>query len=215
MQTYFPVLGVLGMMLMLFGLVMGFPLAVSFALDDGATAAYDLAILATFASGLLMWAGTRGAKRDLRVSDGFLLVAATWLLTPVFGALPLMLYLPELSFTDAYFEATSGLTTTGATVLTGLDALPVSINLWRCFMHWIGGMGVIVLMVAVLPLLGIGGRQIFRAETPGPMKESALTPRIAETAKGLWLVYVLLTVACTGALWQAGMDPWEALIHAF
>src|SRR5690606_24416973 len=204
-----------GMMLMLFGLVMGFPLAVSFALDDGATAAYDLAILATFASGLLMWAGTRGVQRDLRVSDGFLLVAATWLLTPVFGALPLMLYLPELSFTDAYFEAASGLTTTGATVLTGLDALPVSINLWRCFMHWIGGMGVIVLMVAVLPLLGIGGRQIFRAETPGPMKESALTPRIAETAKGLWLVYVLLTVACTGALWQVGMDPWEALIHAF
>ena len=215
MQTYFPVLSVLGMMLMLFGLVMGFPLAVSFALDDGATAAYDLAILATFASGLLMWAGTRGVQRDLRVSDGFLLVAATWLLTPVFGALPLMLYLPELSFTDAYFEAASGLTTTGATVLTGLDALPVSINLWRCFMHWIGGMGVIVLMVAVLPLLGIGGRQIFRAETPGPMKESALTPRIAETAKGLWLVYVLLTVACTGALWQVGMDPWEALIHAF
>lgn len=215
MQAYFPVLNVLGIMLMLFGLVMGFPLAVSFALDDGATAAYDLAILATFACGLLMWAGARGARRDLRVSDGFLLVAATWLLTPVFGALPLMLYLPALSFTDAYFEAASGLTTTGATVLTGLDALPVSINLWRCFMHWIGGMGVIVLMVAVLPLLGIGGRQIFRAETPGPMKESALTPRITETAKGLWLTYVLLTVACGLSLWWAGLEGWDVVIHAF
>ncbi|MDI3513060.1 MAG: trk/ktr system potassium uptake protein [Rhodocyclaceae bacterium] len=215
MQAYFPVLGVLGMMLMLFGLVMGFPLAVSFFLDDGATAAYDLAILATFATGLLAWAGTRGRRRDLQVSDGFLLVAATWLITPVFGALPLVFYLPGLSFTDAYFEAASGLTTTGATVLTGLDQLPVSINLWRCFMHWVGGMGVIVLMVAVLPLLGIGGRQIFRAETPGPMKESSLTPRIAETAKGLWSVYVVLTIACGLALWQAGMAPWDAVIHAF
>lgn len=215
MQAYFPVVSVLGLMLMLFGLVMGFPLAVSFALDDGATAAYDLAILATFVSGLLMWAGTRGVRRDLRVSDGFLLVAATWLITPIYGALPLMLYLPELSFTDAYFEAASGLTTTGATVLTGLDSLPISINLWRCFMHWVGGMGVIVLMVAVLPLLGIGGRQIFRAETPGPMKESSLTPRIAETAKGLWGVYVVLTVGCGFALWQAGMAPWDAVTHAF
>ena len=147
--------------------------------------------------------------------DGFLMVALAWGVLPVFGALPLMFYLPELSFADAYFEAASGLTTTGATVLTGLDALPISINLWRTFMHWIGGMGVIVLMVAILPLLGIGGRQVFKAETPGPMKESSLTPRIAETAKGLWLVYVLLTVACAFSLYAAGMEPWDALIHSF
>lgn len=215
MQVYLPVIGALGLVLMLFGLVMGFPLAVSFALDDGATAAYDLALFATFACGLAMWAVGRGTRRDLHVSDGFLLVAATWLAVPVFGALPLMFYLPGLSFTDAYFEAASGLTTTGATVLTGLDALPVSINLWRTFMHWIGGMGVIVLMVAVLPLLGIGGREMFKAETPGPMKESGLTPRIAETAKGLWTVYALLTLACGVALWGVGMPPWEAVIHAF
>ena len=147
--------------------------------------------------------------------DGFLMVALAWGVLPVFGALPLMFYLPELSFADAYFEAASGLTTTGATVLTGLDALPISINLWRTFMHWIGGMGVIVLMVAILPLLGIGRRQVFKAETPGPMKESSLTPRIAETAKGLWLVYVLLTVACAFSLYAAGMEPWDALIHSF
>ena len=215
MRVYFPVISVLGLMLVLFGAVMGFPLAVSFALQDGATEAYDIAIVASLATGGTMWAMTRQARRDLHVSDGFLLVAATWLVLPVFGALPLMLYLPELSFTDAYFEAASGLTTTGATVLTGLDALPVSINLWRTFMHWIGGMGVIVLMVAVLPLLGIGGRQIFKAETPGPMKESSLTPRIAETAKGLWSVYVVLTIACAFALWCVGMAPWDAVIHAF
>lgn len=215
MRSYFPVVGALGLVLMLFGLVMVFPLGVSFFLEDGATEAYDLAIIATFACGLFAWGMTRGHRRDLRIHDGFLLVAATWVVVPVFGALPMMLYLPELSFTDAYFEAASGLTTTGATVLTGLDALPVSINLWRTFMHWVGGMGVIVLMVAVLPLLGIGGRQVFRAETPGPMKESSLTPRIAETAKGLWTVYVALTIACGGALWWAGMPPWEAVIHAF
>ncbi|MEI2650834.1 MAG: potassium transporter TrkG [Microthrixaceae bacterium] len=112
-----------------------------------------------------------------------------------------------MSFTDAYFEAVSGLTATGATVLSGLDAMPLSINFWRTFMHWIGGMGVIVLAVAILPLLGVGGRQMFKAETPGPMKEK-LTPRIAETAKGLWDVYLLLTVACGCSLvrvWAGAM----------
>jgi trk system potassium uptake protein TrkH len=215
MRSYFPVLNALGLVLGIFGLVMGFPLAVSFYLHDGATGAYDNAIIITFATGLALWASTRGKRRDLRVPDGFLLVALTWLVVPIFGGLPLMFFLPELSFTDAYFESASGLTTTGATVLTGLDGLPISINLWRTFMHWIGGMGVIVLMVAILPLLGIGGRQLFKAEAPGPMKESSLTPRIAETAKGLWMVYVLLTIACGLSLWQAGMDGWEALIHSF
>ncbi len=215
MRGYYPVLNALGLVLGLFGLVMVFPLAVSFYLDDGATRAYDEAILITFGAGLALWATTRHARRDLRVPDGFLLVALTWLVTPVFGGLPLIFFLPELSFTDAYFEAASGLTTTGATVIVGLDALPISINLWRTFMHWIGGMGVIVLMVAILPLLGIGGRQLFKAETPGPMKENSLTPRIEETAKGLWTVYVLLTIACGVCLWLAGMEGWEALIHAF
>ena len=215
MRSYFPVIGALGLVLMLFGLVMAFPLTVSYFLNDGAVTAYDEALLMTFACGMLAWLTTRKQRRDLRVHDGFLLVAATWIVVPVFGAMPLMIYLPGLSFTDAYFEAASGLTTTGATVLTGLEYLPISINLWRTFMHWVGGMGVIVLMVAVLPLLGIGGRQVFKAETPGPMKESGLTPRITETAKGLWAVYAMLTVACGFSLWGAGMKPWEAVIHAF
>ena len=214
-RSYAPVLSALGMILMVFGLLMGFPLAVSAYLDDGALATYDKSILTTFVIGLAMWVSTHRLRRDLRIRDGFLLVAATWLVVPIFGGLPLLFYIPGLSFTDAYFEAASGLTTTGATVLTGLDSLPISINLWRTFMHWVGGMGVIVLMVAILPLLGIGGRSLFKAEAPGPMKESSLTPRIAETAKGLWTVYVLLTLACGISLVLAGMDPWEALIHAF
>jgi trk system potassium uptake protein TrkH len=109
----------------------------------------------------------------------------------------------------------SGLTTTGSTVLSNIDQLPMSINLWRHQLVWIGGMGLIVLAIAILPLLGIGGRQMFKAETPGPMKESSLTPRIAETAKGLWKVYFLFTVLCALAYWHAGMEGWDALMHAF
>lgn len=215
MDRYAPVLSALGLILMAFGVMMAFPLTVSFLMHDGATTAYDEALVITFVIGLAMWATARRSKRQLRVRDGFLLVAATWLITPLFAMLPLLLYLPNLSITDGYFEAASGLTTTGATLLSGLDQLPVSINLWRCFLHWVGGMGVIVLVVAILPLLGIGGRQIIKAEVPGPFKESSLTPRITETAKGLWTTYMLLTVACGIALWLAGMDGWNALIHAF
>ncbi|MBT0959953.1 TrkH family potassium uptake protein [Denitromonas iodatirespirans] len=213
-RSYAPVIGAFGLITMIFGLLMGFPLAVSFFLHDGATAAYDEAILITFGAGMALWYAARNTRHDLRIRDGFLLVSATWLILPVFAMLPLILYLPDMSFTDGYFEAASGLTTTGATVLAGLDRLPVSINLWRCFLHWIGGMGVIVLVVAILPLLGIGGRQMFSAEAPGPMKESSLTPRITETAKALWVTYLLLTIACAIALWLAGMPGWESLIHA-
>jgi trk system potassium uptake protein TrkH len=123
------------------------------------------------------------------------MVALVWTVLPVFAALPLIFHL-DASFTDAYFEAVSGLTTTGATVFSELDKLPVSINFWRTQLVWLGGMGLIVLAVAILPLLGIGGRQMFKAETPGPMKDSKMTPRIAETAKGLWGVYTGITVCC-------------------
>jgi len=210
-----PVLNALGLIVMLFAVLMLFPLAVSWFVGDGATVAFDHAVLITLAAGLLMWLPTRGRKRDLHTRDGFLLVALTWVVMPVFGALPLLDFIPDLSVTDAYFEAVSGLTASGGTVLVGLEHLPVSINLWRTFMHWIGGMGVIVLVVAILPLLGIGGRQLMKVEVPTPMKEQSLTPRIAETAKGLWLTYCLLTVACALSLWLAGLDVWEAIIHTF
>ena len=215
MGRYNPVLNPLGLIILIFGLLMGVPLAVSWWHGDNALTAYDESIVITFTAGLLLWLTTRKSRRDLRVRDGFLLVALTWVTLPLFAALPMWLYLPDMSFTDAYFEATSGLTATGATVMAGLDNLPISINFWRTFLHWIGGMGVIVLAVAILPLLGIGGRQLFKAETPGPMKESSLTPRIAETAKGLYIVYVLLTVLCALALFWAGMEGWDATMHAF
>ena len=142
------------------------------------------------------------------------MVALVWTVLPVFAALPLIFYL-DASFTDAYFEAVSGLTTTGATVFSELDKLPVSINFWRTQLVWLGGMGLIVLAVAILPLLGIGGRQMFKAETPGPMKDSKMTPRIAETAKGLWGVYTGITVCCFLAYHWAGMSWMDAIMHSF
>ncbi|HSG76709.1 MAG TPA: potassium transporter TrkG [Burkholderiales bacterium] len=209
------VLHLLSLVLVLFSGCMLVPLAFSLALGDGAHWAYVEALAATLAAGIALWLATFRVERELRVRDGFLLVALVWTVLPAFATLPLLLQLSELSFTDAYFEAVSGLTASGATVLSGLDRLPASLNLWRGFMIWIGGMGVIVLAVAILPLLGVGGSQLFKAETPTPMKDTKLTPRIAETAKGLWLVYFGLTVACGLAYYWAGMNWLDALMHAF
>ena len=209
------VLNALSVVVMIFALCLFFPLAWSFILGDAAQTAYDEAIFLTASVGVLLWLVTRKKRRELQPRDGFLLVALVWTVLPAFATLPLLFYLPQLSFTHAYFETVSGLTTTGATVLSGLDALPPSINIWRTFLVWIGGMGVIVLAVAVLPLLGVGGSQIYKAETPGPMKDTKLTPRIAETAKGLWLVYFMITVACLLAYRIAGMNWLDAMMHAF
>ena len=215
LRNWSPVLNPLAIIIVFFGLLMLVPLGVSWYQQDGATLSYDEALASTLATGSLLWLMTRRFRRDLKPRDAFLLVALTWIVLPIFGALPLYFHIQDLSFTDAYFEATSGLTATGATALSGLDHLPLSLNFWRTFMHWIGGMGVIVLVVAILPLLGIGGRQIFKAETPTPMKDASLTPRIAETAKGLWMVYLLFTIACATALHLVGMDVWDSLMHAF
>ena len=195
MQRYYPVIRVLSLVILMFGLTMLFPLLLSWVMHDGAESAFDEAFLLTVGTGIGLWYVTRHEKRDLTIRDGFLMVALVWTVLPVYAALPLVIQL-NASFTDAYFEAVSGLTTTGATVFEGLDNLPVSINLWRHQLVWLGGMGLIVLAVAILPLLGIGGRQMFKAETPGPMKESKMTPRMAETAKGLWFVYGLISIAC-------------------
>jgi len=209
------VLNVLSVVLAVFALAMAFPLAVSLLYADAALHAYDEAVLITFAAGLALWAFTRGRREELKPRDGFLLVALTWTVVPAFATLPLMIYLPDLSFTDAYFETVSGLTTSGATVLSGLDKLPPSINLWRSMLIWMGGMGVVVMAVAILPLLGAGGSQIMKAETPGPMKDTKLTPRITETAKGLWVVYVIITFACVLSMKVAGMTWFDAVVHSF
>jgi trk system potassium uptake protein TrkH len=209
------VLHLLSLVLVLFAGCMLVPLAFSLAQGDGAHWAYVESLAATTAAGSGLWLATFRAGRELQVRDGFLLVALVWTVLPAFATLPLLLQLGELSFTDAYFEAVSGLTASGATVLSGLERLPPSLNVWRGFMIWLGGMGVIVLAVAIMPLLGVGGSQLFKAETPTPMKDTKLTPRIAETAKGLWLVYFALTVACGLAYYWAGMTALDALMHAF
>jgi trk system potassium uptake protein len=212
-RHYFPVFAVLGGVLMLFSLTMCVPLAFAWNGHDAAQGAYVGSLCITLAAGAALFLACRRPRRELQPRDGFLLVTLVWAVLPAFGTLPLLFSIPGLSFTDAYFEAVSGLTTTGATVLTGLENLPLSINVWRCFMVFVGGMGIIVLTVAVLPLLGVGGSQIFKAETPGPMKDEKLTPRIAETARGLWVVYFVIAAACLLAYRVAGMGWADAFMH--
>ena len=209
------IVNVLSRVLLIFGASLSLPLALSIALHDGAERAFGYALAGTMLAGLVLWLATYRERRELQVRDGFLLVALVWTVLPAFATIPLLLSIEDLSFTDAYFETVSGLTASGATVLTRLDALPPSVNVWRGLMIWLGGMGVIVLAVAVLPLLGVGGSQLFKAETPTPMKDTKLTPRIAETAKGLWLVYAGFTAACIAAYWLAGMSGLDAVMHGF
>lgn len=209
------VIHALGLLMVVFSATYLMPIFASLIYTDGTTFDFLLAMLWTLFAGLLMWLLTRRFRKELSVRHGYLLVVAMWAAMPIVATLPLLLVIPGLSFTDAYFETMSGMTTTGATVLTGLDSLPPSINLWRHEMEWLGGLGIIVLAVAILPMLGIGGRQLFKAETPGPMKESALTPRIADTARNLWAVYLGITLACFASLKLAGMSWLDALCHAF
>ena len=210
-----PVVNVFSTVVMIFALTMAAPLVVAYIYDDAALLMYGESMVITFASGALMRLTTIHRQRELRPRDGFLLVFMVWTILPAFATLPLMFYIDGLSFTDAYFETVSGVTTTGATVLSNLDQLPPSINFWRCELVWLGGMGLIVLAVAILPLLGVGGMQLYKAETPGPMKDAKLTPRITETAKGLWLVYAGITLSCIITYRLAGMTWFDAVCHAF
>lgn len=207
------VVGMVGRMVLLFSVLLLVPLGFAWFDHDDAERPFIVATAVTFAAGVLMSLATRRFRRELVPRDGFLLVGLTWLVLPAFGALPLMLALPGLSVTDAYFEAVSAFTATGATVLSGLDAMPLSVNVWRCFMMWVGGLGIIVLAVAILPMLGVGGSQLFKAETAGPMKDQKLTPRIADTARVIWVAYLALSVACLLAYRWAGMGWADAFMH--
>jgi trk system potassium uptake protein TrkH len=167
----------------------------------------------TASSGLVLAWVTQKHRRELKTKDGFLLVNLVWLVLPAYSALPLMFLVPEITWFKAYFEAMSALTATGATALSGLEHLPVSVNIWRCFLQLIGGLGIMLLVVAVLPMLGLGGMQLYKTETPGPMKDTKFTPRIAETARGLWGVYFLFSAACLLAYRFAGMSWADAFMH--
>ncbi len=207
---------ILGLLLTVFSFTLVPPFVVSLVTQDGAALAFASAFVLTLSVGFVSWFPVRRIRRELRLRDGFVVVVMFWTVLSAIGALPFVLAEhPHLSITDAMFESISGLTTTGATVITHLEVLPKSILYYRQQLQWLGGMGIIVLAVAVLPMLGIGGMQLYRAETPGPMKDSKLTPRITETAKALWYIYLSLTVICGFAYWLAGMSAFDAVGHAF
>jgi trk system potassium uptake protein TrkH len=207
---------ILGLLLMMFSVTMVPPVVVDLIYKEQSWTPFVESFGLTLFVGLLLWYPVRDSRKDLRLRDGFLVVALFWAGLGMAGALPLYLAeVPVMSFTDAVFESVSGLTTTGATVLSGLDTLPKAILYYRQQMQWLGGMGIIVLAVAVLPMLGVGGMQLLRAETPGPVKDSKLTPRITETAKALWYVYFAFTFFCVVGYMIAGMNFFDALCHAF
>ncbi|NOY73253.1 MAG: potassium transporter [Gammaproteobacteria bacterium] len=207
---------ILGLLLMVFSLTMLPPVLVSFIYSENSAAPFLLGFALTLIMGLIIWLPVREHIRELRLRDGFFIVVMFWTVLGAVGALPFVLSeMPQMSLTDAIFESFSGLTTTGATVIVGLDELPRAILFYRQQLQWLGGMGIIVLAVAILPMLGIGGMQLYRAETPGPMKDNKLTPRITETAKALWYIYLGLTIACALAYWLSGMSGFDAIAHSF
>jgi trk system potassium uptake protein TrkH len=207
---------ILGLLIMMFSLTMLPPIAIDAIFAEHSWLPFFEGFVLTVVAGFVVWLPVHRSRKDLRLRDGFLVVAAFWTVLGTFGAAPLLLADSlSLSVTDAIFESMSGLTTTGATVLTGLDELPRSILYYRQQLQWLGGMGIIVLAVAVLPMLGVGGMQLYRAETPGPVKDTKLTPRITETAKALWYVYLAFTIACAASYMLAGMNWFDALCHSF
>lgn len=206
---------VLGLLLASFALTYLLPVGCSLLMGDGLWPRFLLAALITAGCGLLLALLTFKVRRELKPRDGFLLVTLGWLLLTAAASLPLLLALPHLSFTAAFFEALSGLTTTGSTMLVGLDSLPPSLNFWRHALHWFGGLGIIVMSLAVLPLLGVGGMQLYKGQAGGPVKDERLAPRITQTARQLWLVYALLTAAGIIALRIVGMSWFDAVCHAF
>lgn len=214
MRKILPTLHILVKLGMLLAVLMLVPAAVSFYFHDGAETVFSATGLITFSLCLPVWFFTRSHHHELRPRDGFALVTMLWLAFALIAAMPFYFYFEELSFTDAFFEAISGLTTTGATIMSGLDTLAPSLNFWRHMLNWLGGMGIIVLAVAVLPMLGVGGTRLFQAEIPGIEKDAKMAPRISQTAKRLWLFYLGCTLLTGLGLHLAGMGWFDAVCHA-
>ncbi|HEY5775332.1 MAG TPA: TrkH family potassium uptake protein [Xanthomonadales bacterium] len=207
---------ILGFLIAGASLMMLPPVLISWWYDDGTAGLFLVSAVTLFLFGMAIFLPVRHIHEELRLRDGFLVVAACWLALVLAGALPfLLLQDPEISLVDAVFESMSGLTTTGATILTNIDSLPRGILYYRQQLQWLGGLGIVVLAVAILPMLRIGGMQLYRAETPGPLKDSKLTPRITETAKALWMIYLGITLLCAMAYWLGGMTLFDAVGHAF
>jgi trk system potassium uptake protein TrkH len=203
----------LGVLMLLFSTTLIPPMAVSVLYDDGEIAHLSLTFGATLLAGAGLWLPLRRRRYQIRNRDGFVIVALMWITMSALGTLPFILGL-DISFVDALFESASGYSTTGSTVIVGLDALAPSILFYRQEINWLGGIGVIVLAVALLPMLGVGGMQLYRAETPGPVKDERITPRIAGTARSLCVVYIWMTAACAACYWFAGMSAFDAVGHS-
>ena len=215
-MQYKNIIRILGLLVTLLSVTMLPPAFVSLIYRDGGGVSFLMAFILCMITGILAWYPNRAEKGELRAREGFLIVVLFWTVLASFSAIPLILLEePNLSVADAFFESFSGLTTTGATILTHIDELPHAVLFYRQQLQWLGGMGIIVLAVAVLPMLGIGGMQLYRAETPGPVKDSKMTPRIADTAKHLWYIYLSLTIACALSYWLVGMSAFDAICHAF
>lgn len=209
------ILRFIGLLLMIFSLSMLTPLLVSLIFREAFWFPFIAAFVCTLGTGAALWFGFRQHQQELKTRDGFLIVVLFWFVLCFFAALPFIFTIDNHDFTDSLFESVSGFTTTGATIINHLDNLPHAILYYRQQLQFLGGMGIVVLAVAILPMLGVGGMQLYRAETPGPMKESKLTPRIAQTAKALWMIYFLLTLLCMVAYHVAGMDWFDALGESF
>ncbi|WP_321325042.1 TrkH family potassium uptake protein [Thiomicrorhabdus sp.] len=210
------ILKVFGLLLMVYSISLLPPIMISLYYQDGGFFAFSEVLLGVLFTGLVIWYPVRNYSKELKIRDGFIIVVMFWTVLGFAGALPF--YIDQnvpLSLTDSIFESFSGLTTTGATVIIGLDELPHAVLWYRQQLQWMGGMGIIVLAVAILPMLGIGGMQLYRAETPGPVKDTKIAPRISETAKALWYIYLGLTIVCAVSYWLAGMSWFDAFGHSF
>lgn len=215
-MQFFAIQRIIGSLLMIFSITQLPPVIVSLIYNDGELNVFLITFMVTVITGLVLWLPVYKSRKELRLRDGFIVVVAFWTVLGLFGSLPLILSDQiTISITDSIFESISGLTTTGATVITNIEALPKSILYYRQQLQWLGGMGIVVLAVAIMPMLGIGGMQLYRAETPGPMKDSKLTPRLTETAKALWYIYLTITILCGLGYWIAGMSVFDALAHSF
>ncbi|TXH71637.1 MAG: potassium transporter [Thiothrix sp.] len=215
-MQYGVIFRILGIFLMLFSLTMLPPIAIGELMGDPDLSNFWWGFGTVLVAGLLLWVPFRQCRNELRLRDGYLIAVLFWVGLSVAATIPLSLSESfDISLANAFFETVSGFTTTGATVLVGIDSLPRSINFYRLELHWLGGMGMIVLAVAILPMLGIGGMQLYKAEAPGPVKDSKLTPRITETARLLWYIYLMLTLIGIGLFLLGGMTWFDAVCHAF
>jgi trk system potassium uptake protein TrkH len=209
-------LKIVGIMLLLFSMTLVIPLITSFIYSDGNHYTFIYSFLIILGLGSILYLPNISAKNDIKIKEGFLIVVLFWFVLSIVGSLPFMIDRQlSLNFYDALFESVSGWTTTGATIINNLDVLTPSILIYRQELQWLGGMGIVILALAILPMLGVGGMQLYKAESTGPIKDNKISPRIAETAKSLWSIYLGLTVSCAFLYYVAGMNLFDAVAHSF